>query len=291
MRAPEAWAIAVRRPDGKIESTTRELPSFVARSRLRKVPFIRGMLVLAESLSLGFRALSWSAQKAGVEEEGEELRKRDVVFALIFGVLFVIAIFVVAPLLVARASEPLVGDSSLAFNLVDGLVRVGLFLLYIWAMGFSKDIRRVFEYHGAEHKTIHAYEAGDPLTTDEIQKYSPRHPRCGTNFLMIVIILALVVFTFIGRPRLSLLIASRIVFIPIIAGVSYELLKAAAQQKWLAVASKPGIWLQRLTTREPDADQVDVAVASLLAALTPDEVEEVTFRGPISPGALGAETS
>lgn len=290
MRAPEAWSIAVRRPDGVIESTRRELPGFVAHSRWRKVPFIRGILVLGESLSLGFRALSWSAQKAGDEEEGE-LRKRDIVFAMTFGIAFFVAVFIVAPLLVANAAEPLVGDSSIAFNIVDGLVRVGLFLLYIWVIGFSKDIRRVFEYHGAEHKTIHAYEAGDPLQLDAIQKYSPRHPRCGTNFLMIVVILALIVFTFIGRPRLALLIASRVVFIPIIAGVSYELLKAAAQQRWLAVASKPGMWLQRLTTREPDGPQVEVAVASLLAALSEDEAISVGERGPIIPGALAAESS
>lgn len=290
MRAPEAWAIAVRRPDGVIEASTRQLPSLLARSRWRKVPFIRGMLVLAESLSLGFKALSWSAQKAGTEEEGE-LRKRDIAFAMVFGLVFFAAVFIVAPLLIAGAAEGIVGDSAIAFNLVDGLVRVGLFLLYIWVIGFSKDIARVFEYHGAEHKTIHAYEAGDPLDLATIQKYSPRHPRCGTNFLMIVIILALVVFTFIGRPRLSLLIASRIVFIPVIAGVSYELLKAAAQQRWLSVASKPGIWLQRLTTRQPDDTQVEVAVASLLAALTPDEVQDVAERGPITPGALIVETS
>jgi len=291
MRAPEAWAIAVRRPDGVIEASTRELPSFVARSRWRKVPFIRGILVLAESLSLGFRALSWSAQKAGTDEEGEELRKRDIAFAMVFGVLFVVVVFIVAPLLVAGAAEGVVGDSDLAFNVVDGLVRVALFLLYIWAIGFSKDIGRVFEFHGAEHKTIHAYEAGDPLDLASIQKYSPRHPRCGTNFLMIVIILALVVFTLIGRPRLPLLIASRVVFIPIIAGVSYELLKAAAQQRWLSLASKPGIWLQRLTTRQPDDGQVEVAVASLLAALTEEEVARVSERGPITPGALAVESS
>ncbi|MDH3730399.1 MAG: DUF1385 domain-containing protein [Acidimicrobiia bacterium] len=290
MRAPEAWSIAVRRPDGVIESTRRDLPGFVAHSRMRKVPFIRGILVLGESLSLGFRALSWSAQKAGEEEE-EELRKRDIAFAMVFGIVFFVSVFIVAPLLVANAAERFVGDSSIAFNLVDGLVRVSLFLLYIWAIGLNKDIRRVFEYHGAEHKTIHAYEAGDPLQLDAIQKYSPRHPRCGTNFLMIVVILALVVFTLIGRPRLVLLIASRVVFIPIIAGISYELLKAAAQQRWLSVASKPGIWLQRLTTREPDGEQVEVAVASLLAALSDEEAVAVGQRGPIIPGALAAETS
>ncbi len=147
----------------------------------------------------------------------------------------------------------------------------------------------MFEYHGAEHKTIHAYEGGDALTLDEIQKYSPRHPRCGTNFLLIVVLIAIVVFTIIGRPRLELLIASRILLIPVIAGISYELLKAAAQWKWLAAASKPGLWLQALTTREPDGDQVEVAVASLLASLRDNDVEAVKRRGPVVPGALAAE--
>ncbi|MDH3425775.1 MAG: DUF1385 domain-containing protein, partial [Acidimicrobiia bacterium] len=183
------------------------------------------------------------------------------------------------------------GDSSIVFNLVDGLIRVVLFLGYIWIIGRSKEIGRVFEYHGAEHKTIHAYEAGDPLEVDAIQKYSPRHPRCGTNFLMIVILIALVIFTFIGRPRVELLIASRIVLIPAIAGLSYEILKAAATKQWLAVASKPGIWLQRLTTREPTGDQVEVAVASLIAALEDEEVVAVKDRGPVAPGALAAEFS
>lgn len=288
MRAPEAWAVAVRRPDGIIEAQNNELPSFVAQSRLRKVPFVRGVLVLGESLSLGFRALSWSAQKAG-EEEDEEISKWQIGLAMGAGLAFFVAIFIVVPLLLAQASGRIVGESSLAFNLVDGLIRIGLFLGYIWVIGRSKEIARVFEYHGAEHKTIHAYEAGDPLAVDEIQKYSPRHPRCGTNFLLIVVMISLIVFTFIGRPSLPYLIASRILLIPVIAGASYELLKAAANHRWLAVASRPGIWLQRLTTREPADDQVEVAVASLLSALDQDEVERVKNLGPVVPGALAAE--
>jgi uncharacterized protein YqhQ len=288
MRAPEAWAVAVRRPDGIIEAQNNELPSFVAQSRLRKVPFVRGVLVLGESLSLGFRALSWSAQKAGEEDE-EEISKWHIGLAMGAGLLFFVAIFIVVPLLLAEASGRIVGESSLAFNLVDGLIRIALFLAYIWVIGRSKEIARVFEYHGAEHKTIHAYEAGDPLAVAEIQKYSPRHPRCGTNFLLIVVLISLVVFTFIGRPSLPYLIASRILLIPVIAGASYELLKAAANHRWLAVASRPGIWLQHLTTREPADDQVEVAVASLLSALDQAEVERVKNLGPVVPGALAAE--
>ncbi len=289
MRAPTAWSVAVRRPDGVIEAVGHDLPRLSARSRFAKVPFIRGILVLVESLSLGFRALSWSARKAGEDEEDGELGKGAIAGAMTIALVFFIAVFMVLPLLVAKGLDGFFGDTSFAFNVIDGVVRIALFIAYIWLIGRSKEIRRVFEYHGAEHKTIHAYEAGDPLTIDEIQKYSPRHPRCGTNFLMIVILLALLVFTLVGRPSLFWLVTSRIVLIPVIAGLSYELLKAAADWRWLAVAAKPGIWLQGLTTQEPDADQVEVAVASLLAALDAEERTAVEERGPIVPGALAAE--
>ena len=288
MRAPAAWAVAVRRPDGVIEAVAHDLPRLSARSRWAKVPLIRGVLVLVESLSLGFRALSWSARKAGTEEDGEELKSWHIAGAMVFALVFFLAVFMVVPLLVAKGAERL-WDTSFFFNTVDGLVRVALFVAYIWVIGRSAEIRRVFEYHGAEHKTIHAYEAGRPLAVADIQVYSPRHPRCGTNFLFIVILIALVVFTALGRPALPWLIASRVLLVPVIAGISYEILKAAASRRWLAVASKPGIWLQGLTTGQPSDDQVEVAVASLLAALGVDERSEVESRGPVAPGALAAE--
>ncbi len=289
MRAPTAWAVAVRRPDGVIEAVGHDLPRLSARSRFARIPFIRGVLVLVESLSLGFRALSWSARKAGEDEEEGEIGRGQIAGAMAIALVFFVAVFMVLPLLVAQGLDGLFGDTSFAFNVIDGVVRIALFIAYIWLIGRSKEIRRVFEYHGAEHKTIHAYEAGDPLTIDEIQKYSPRHPRCGTNFLMIVILLALLVFTLVGRPSLPWLVTSRIVLIPVIAGLSYELLKAAADRRWLAAASKPGMWLQALTTQEPAADQVEVAVASLLAALGPEEREALQERGPIVAAALDAE--
>jgi uncharacterized protein YqhQ len=290
MRAPNAWAVAVRRPDGVIESATHELPRLSARSRLARVPFIRGVLVLVESLSLGMRALTWSARKAS-EEDGEEIGTGSIAGALVIALAFFVGFFMFLPLLAARGVEWLLWENTILFNVVDGLVRVGLFVGYIWLIGRSKEIARVFEFHGAEHKTIHAYEAGKPLQIDEIQPYSPRHPRCGTNFLLIVILIALVVFTAIGRPSWPWLIASRVLLIPVIAGLAYEILKAAADRAWLRHASRPGIWLQRLTTREPADDQVEVAIASLLAALDPGERAALEARGPIAPGALTAETS
>ena len=198
MRAPSKWSVAVRRPDGVIEAVTHELPRLSARSRWGKVPFVRGVLVLAESLNLGFRALSWSARKAGLED-GEEMSGRQMAFSLVVALVFFFGIFMVLPLLVARGAEKLFGDSSILFNVVDGLVRIAIFVGYVWAIGRSAEIRRVFEFHGAEHKTIHAYEAGDPLTIDAIERYSPRHPRCGTNFLLIVVLIALILFTMLGR--------------------------------------------------------------------------------------------
>jgi uncharacterized protein YqhQ len=289
MRAPNKWSVAVRRPDDVIEARSSELPRLSARSRWARVPFVRGILVLVESLSLGFRALSWSAQKAAPEEEGEEIKPRHLAFAMVFALAFFIGLFMILPLLIAKGAEGIFGESTVLFNVVDGLVRVVLFIGYIWVIGLSKEIRRVFAYHGAEHKTIFAYEDGKPLVVDQIQSYSPRHPRCGTNFLLIVILIALILFTALGRPAWPWLITSRLVGIPIISGIAYEILKLGAERSWMRFASLPGVWLQHLTTREPDDDQVEVAVASLLAALDADERRAVEERGPIAPAALEAE--
>ena len=285
MRGPNGWSVAVRRPDGVIEARSSELPRLSARSRAAKVPLIRGVMVLVESLSLGFRALSWSAMKATDEDE-DEIKPRHIAGAMALAFVFFVGFFMLLPLLVARGAEHVLGDSAVLFNVTDGLVRVLLFVGYIWAIGRSDEIARVFMYHGAEHKTIHAYEAGDPLAIDAIQRYSPRHPRCGTNFLLIVILIAIVVFTAVGRPGWFWLVASRVLLIPVIAGISYEVLKLASDHRWMSLASRPGIWLQRLTTREPTDDQVEVAVASLLTALDDEERSEVEQRGPVAPGAL-----
>lgn len=290
MRAPGAWAIAVRLPSGEIETVTHELPRLSSRSRAARIPFLRGIMVLYESLVLGFRALTWSAQKA-VEEEEEELTKLQLVGTITFSVAAVLVIFVLAPLGIAKLLAPFLGGSSFSFNLIDGFVRGLLFIGYVWAIGRSKEIRRVFEYHGAEHQTIHAYEAGEALTVEHVQQYPPEHPRCGTNFLLIVVFASLVIFTLLGRPDWPLLIGSRVVLIPVIAGLAYEILKFSGLHggdrlgRFLAA---PGLWLQKLTTDHPADDQVEVAVAALLASLEPEQVEEVKARGPVCPAALRA---
>lgn len=284
MRAPSGWAVAVRRPDGSIEAKRDELPPLTTRSRAARIPFVRGMFVLAESLTLGFRALSWSAQKASDEEE--EIGRGQVAATMVIAVVLAIGLFIFVPVLIAGFLDNYLGESGLAFVFIDGVMRLALIVGYIWLIGRSSEIQRVFQYHGAEHKTIHAYEAGDPLEVPAIQRFSPRHPRCGTSFIIIVAMVAFVVFLFLAPLPFVWQVIARLALIPVIAGISYEVLKAAAGHRWLAWASKPGIWIQSITTNEPDDRQVEVAVASLLAALDGESVAEVHARGPVAAGAL-----
>ncbi len=287
MRAPDAWAVAARRPDGVIEAQRNELPRLTSRNAGAKIPFLRGIFVLLESLSLGFRALSWSAEKAG--EEDEEIGRKEIIVTMVFAIVVAVAIFILAPAFAANWIKDLVGGNMLLFVVIDGIIRVALIVGYIWIIGRNDDIKRVFQYHGAEHKTIHAYENGDPLDIGPIQKYSPRHPRCGTSFIIIVAMVAFVVFLTLAPLPFLIQVAARILLIPVIAGISYEVLKAAAGHRWMAWASKPGIWIQAITTKEPSDDQVEVAIASLLAALGPTEIEEVKARGAVNEAALLAE--
>ena len=287
MRAPEAWAVAVRRPDGVIEAKRNDLPAATSRSKAAKWPFIRGVFVLIESLSLGFKALSWSAEKAGDEEE--QVTRKQVIWTMVIAVVFAIGLFIVVPVLSANFLKGYLDDSNFAFVVIDGLIRIALVVGYIWLIGRSSEIQRVFQYHGAEHKTIHAYENGDPLDVVSIQKYSPRHPRCGTSFLLIVGMVAFFVFLLLAPLPFWWQVAARVLLIPVIAGISYELLKAGATSRWMSWANRPGIWLQSITTKEPDDKMAEVAIASLLGALTEDEVVAVRERGPVAPGALAAE--
>lgn len=286
MRAPHRWAVAVRRPDGVIEAIRHELPRLSSRSWAARVPFLRGVMVLVESMQLGFRALSWSAQKAG--DEDEELTRGQVVTTMVLAVVLALALFIGAPVAAASFLHRFFDQSSIAFVVIDGLIRIALIVAYIWAISRSSEIKRVFEYHGAEHMTIHAYEAGDPLGVGEVARYSPRHPRCGTSFIVIVAMVAFFVFLTLAALPLAWQIIARVVLIPVIAGASYELLKAAANTRWLAWASRPGIWLQAITTKQPTSDQIEVAIASLLAALNDEERDEVDGRGPVAVGALQA---
>jgi uncharacterized protein YqhQ len=287
MRAPLAWAVAVRRPDGQIEAIRNPLPRLSARSRLARIPLVRGVMVLGESLTLGYRALSWSAQKAGGEDD-EEISKGQIAGSMTVALIFFAALFIIAPAAAARA---LTRDRSFVYAAVEGLIQLGIFLGYLWLLGRSKEISRVFSYHGAEHMAIHAYEAGDPLDVDRISKYRPEHPRCGTSFLLLVMILAIIIFGLLGRLPWPWLIASRVLGIPVIAGISYEILKFSGTNQDNTVGrvlSAPGLWLQRLTTRVPQFDQIEVAVASMLSSLEEEQVAEVLARGPVPEAAQSA---
>ncbi|MFQ5967935.1 MAG: DUF1385 domain-containing protein [Acidimicrobiia bacterium] len=292
MRAPHGWAVACRTPGGRIEAESHELPRLSSRSRWGRVPFVRGALVLVEALTLGFRALSWSAQKASGEDE-EPLSSRQIAVSMTLALVIFAGLFMLLP--VAATGWLGLGADTPWFHLVEAGIRIGLFLGYLWAIGRSSEIRRVFAYHGAEHMTIHAYEAGDPLGIADIRGYRPEHPRCGTSFLLIVLLVAIVVFSLFGDfgylpgPSLLWLVLSRLVLIPVIAGVAYEVLKLAAF-KPAGVVSKvlaaPGLWLQRMTTAQPEDPMIEVAVTSLLFALDDTELEGLRSRGPVVPEAL-----
>jgi uncharacterized protein YqhQ len=280
MRAPTAWAVAVRKPDGQIEARREQLPKLSSRSKLARVPLVRGMLVLGESLTLGFRALSWSAQLS-VGEDEKELSRFEMIGSLTIAMVIFAGLFIVLP---AAAANVIVAESDTGFVILEAVIRLFLFVAYIWALGRSKEIRRVFQYHGAEHMSIHAYENGEPLSVDSVKRYRPEHPRCGTSFLLIVILLAIVVFTLVGRPAWPWLVGSRILGIPVIAGMSYELLRWSGTHSSERVASMlaaPGMWLQRLTTGVPEEPMIEVAVASLLSALDDEQVDEIIARGPV----------
>ena len=273
MRAPRAMAIAVRRPTGEIVVKKDEVVPLSERYPVTKYPIIRGAIALFSSLIVGIKALNFSANEAMVEEEGkkEELSSWAMggTMAVAFG--FGILLFFIMPLYLTKLLVPVIGDSNIVFNLVDGVIRVVVFLLYIWIISRMEDIQRVFQYHGAEHKSIFAFEAGEELTVENVRKYSCLHPRCGTSFLLIVMLISIVIFSLI--PKLwpfYMKAGSRVVLLPVIAGVSYEILKWTAKHDSKAFVKfliSPGLALQRLTTREPDDSQLEVAIRSMQEAL------------------------
>jgi len=296
VRAPEAWAVAARRLDGVVVAERRPLPRLSTRTVAAKIPFLRGILVLVESLNLGFRSLAWSAEVAS-QEPGEEsgtiegpAEKLGWKLWLWMGVAmgFFVAFFMVVPATVARWTA---GESGLLFGFLEAVIRMGLFIGYIWGIGRMADIKRVFSYHGAEHMTIHAYEQQETISVESIAKYPPEHPRCGTNFLLIVVILSIVAFALVGNPGWLVLVASRVLFIPLIAAVAYELLKFAGKRQSQTLGrllALPGIWLQKLTTNQPDSDQIEVAMTALLSAVEPAEADRLLGAGTIPPSVAEA---
>jgi uncharacterized protein YqhQ len=274
MRGESTWATAVRRPDGEIVVDVRDVPGWA--EKYRNVPILRGVFGLVESLGLGYRALGWSANQQMAEDE--QVSDRAMGWTIVVAAVFFSALFIMIP---AFAGKGLAHWFRGSFPIVEGFVRLGLFVGYLLLVGRLKDIRRVFQYHGAEHKTIAAYENGVELTPETAQQFSTAHVRCGTNFLLIVMVVAVLVYSVIPRPNIWFVIGSRIVLMPLIAGLGYEAIRLAAknmQQTWVRVLMRPGLWLQRLTTREPDLDQLEVAIASLRAVFTADQRVEVDAR-------------
>lgn len=272
MRAPRSMAIAVRKPSGEIVVKKDLVVPLSERFPVVKLPILRGAVALFSSLVTGIKALNFSANEALDEgEEKEELSTFAMggTMAVAFG--FGILLFFIFPLYVTKLLVPFIGSSNIVFNLVDGVIRVAVFLLYIVSISRMGDIQRVFQYHGAEHKTIFAFEAGEDLTVANVAKYSRLHPRCGTSFLLIVMLVSIVIFSLI--PKLwpfYLKAGSRVVLLPLIAGVSYEFLKWSArhdQSSLMKMIIAPGLALQRLTTREPDESQMEVAIRSMVEAL------------------------
>lgn len=264
MRGPELVATAVREPSGEISVKAEPVSSIAQRYPILKQPMLRGVVALGESLILGLKSLSYSAQKAGEEEEA--LSDREIVLTMLLSLGLAVLLFIVIPTAAAKYLHEVLAD-PLWLNLAEGALRMAIFLLYIYGISRLKDIQRVFQYHGAEHKTIHAYEAGVPLTVENVQRYSTLHPRCGTAFLLIVMVVSIVMFAFLGWPDLWTRIASRIVLLPVVAGISYEIIRFAGRSgnRIVQIAILPGLWLQRLTTRQPDDSQVEVAIQALEA--------------------------
>jgi uncharacterized protein YqhQ len=275
MRGVSTYAVAVRKQDGEIAVESFPIVSWTRRSRVLRWPVIRGVVALGQSLQLGFSALSVSAN-AQVGEDEKEIGGAAWGLTIVAALALAVGLFFVVPVLLTSLIKDQLGSAFL-FWLVEGLLRTTIFLGYLAILSRQKDLRRVFEYHGAEHKVIAAYEAGEPLEPASAQRFSRFHPRCGTSFLLVVMVVAIFVFAPLGLPAWYLLVATRIVGVPLIAGISFELIKFAGRNRsrgWVQAIIWPGMQLQKLTTREPDLDQLAVAVAALDAVLAVEDPRE-----------------
>ena len=262
---------SVRNPQGKIQTRVKPIGDIFT-GKPRRFPLIRGILALAETLYLGMDSLSYSASVSDGESD-EEISKLSIASMIGFSVLIAIALFFLLPLIASKPFEGLFG-SDIISNVVEGVLRLVIFVLYIFGIGLMSEIRRVYMYHGAEHMTVHAMEKGDPLVVAEIRKYPTAHPRCGTAFLLTVMIIAIIVFTLVPRDPFWMVIISRIVLIPVIASLSYEVIRLSgkySQNFMVSLIMAPSLWLQKLTTRQPDDAQIEVAISAMTAAVEADK--------------------
>lgn len=271
MQNGDRVAVAVRRTNDN-EIVVRDLPTSKRLRKLGEIPFVRGLFRLYDMLSLGIRALNMSARIAYPDQE-EELTSGWGMLMVAVAVIIAVGAFVVLPLYIVNSVPSLRTGNSILFNLVEGAIRIIFFLIYLLAISRMKDIHRVFQYHGAEHKTVYTYEAGEELTVANARKYTTLHPRCGTAFLMIVLVISILIFSLAGNPVLWLKILSRLLLLPVVAGISYEALRFSGKQYdnhlWVRLLVKPGLWLQLLTTAEPTDDMIEVAIASIKRVTEP----------------------
>lgn len=273
IRGKEGVAISVRQPDGQLNVVMQPLAS-IYKGRLRQMPLVRGIITLVETLALGTQSLLRSAQVAAAEEVGEKIPTAVLWGTVAVSLALGVALFFVVPLFATRyLIDPHI-DSALLSNIFEGLIRIGIFVAYLKLMGLIPDIRRVFAYHGAEHKVVNAYEAGVPLNVEAVKNYSTAHARCGTAFLFIVLIVAIFVFALVGQPTLWIRILSRIALIPVIAAISYEIMKFGAshvENPVVRIFLAPGLLLQSITTREPDDSQIEAAISALNEVIKIDQ--------------------
>jgi uncharacterized protein YqhQ len=282
IRGVSTWAVAVREPEGEIGVESFPLVSWTKRHRVLRWPVVRGVVALVESLNIGFKALGISAN-AQLSEDEEPISGGMWVGTIVVAMLFAIGLFFVVPVGVTSLFKDQLG-SALVFWLVEGVLRTAIFLGYVALLSRLRDLRRVFEYHGAEHKTIACFEAGEPLTPGNAQRYSRLHPRCGTSFLLIVMIVAIFVFAPLGLPEWYLLVTSRIVGVPLIAGLSFEVIKFAGRNRrkgWVRGLMWPGMQLQKLTTREPGPAQLAVAIAAMNAVLAVEDPTQASAEDKV----------
>ena len=279
MRGQKNMVTVVRRPDGELVMDTQSLPTIYT-GWVREAPSLRGVIVLIEALVLGIKTLLYSAN-ISLEEEGEEVSGGLVWVIMAVSIVLAVALFLVVPLLLTRLFN---FESSLLFNLVDGVIRMVIFIAYLKVMTLLPDIKRVFAYHGAEHKIVNAYEAGAPLEVEAVRGYNAAHVRCGTSFLFVVLIISIIVFALVGLHSSWLMVLSRIVLIPVIAALGYEIIYFGGRHSHngvVRVILAPGLWLQTLTTREPDDSQLEVALSALERVIAADQSEETAQEIPL----------
>jgi uncharacterized protein YqhQ len=275
MRGVSTWAVAVRKPDGEIQVTSYPFVSVLKRHRFYRLPLVRGVVALVESLKIGLQALGISTN-AQLAEEDQQVSGGAWAGTVAFSLALAVGIFFLLPVGITSIFRHSIG-SSIEFVLIEKAIRITIFVGYLWLISRIPDLQRVFQYHGAEHKTISCYEAGLPLTPQNAQRFSRLHPRCGTSFLLIVMIVALFVFAPLGRPAWYWLFASRILGIPIVAGIAFEIIKLFGKnrsKRWAQILMWPGMQLQKLTTRPPDLKQLEVSIASLEAVLAVENPED-----------------